>query len=877
MSSAIYSFINSITNSITSRYDIKAQISTAGLWKIYLGLRKTTGKHVAIFIFEKRSLDVSFKRERGASKNDTEKVYELLKKEASNLARLRHPSILEVVEPVSESRSSIAFVTEPLLGTLSHLLKMESNYSSAGSDAAYEVDELEIQKGLSQVGKGMQFLNDAKVVHHNLTPESIFVNAKGDWKIGGLGFGVFLNNPAERDSSTYYDYNDYLPEACQINLDYAAPEFVLDNEVTQANDMFALGCLAYAIHNKGVPLLHTFNNLRTYERKIQGLNMMDYKKMPPHFQDVIRSLLARYPSQRITAEEFQSSKYFDNILVSTMKFLESFPEKTREEKSQFMKGLARVLNQFPDRVLKRKILPQLLEELKNHQLLPYTIPNVFAIVEQLNQREFCELVLPSLKPVFQVRDPPQNMIVLLEKLDTLQQKTPRETFRDDIMPLVYAALEAPTPLVQEKALRIVPSLAESLDYTTVKNAVFPRVQALFVQTTVLSVKVSTLICFHSMIKVIDKYTMQEKLVPLLKNIKTKEPAVMLSTLAVYDELGKHLDKEIIATEILPQLWRMSFGPLLNLEQFRKFMKTIRELTNRVEEAHTRHLQEVKSLEDQTRNVSTKSSPMNSNGQVGVGDEEVSFEALVQGRSTTTQSAATGDGSNTPDMFSDMVSAAPTASITPVTATSTTNNFMSSGWQTTNTNNNSGRQSPMMAPLSPSSGSSSPVRRPAANPMNFNTSTLSPMSSQAPQPTTPTTTIDWSSSMNSQKPVNSFNNNNSNTIPTLSAPTSSLFSSIPSLPPPQQQQQQSMPSSMATLSLTGNTNSSGGGSVNGNYSALRGLPTTMMPLAPSTTTHTSRPSSMELLQPNRLSNQSRTSMQGQTGHKLSNLTSFDPLG
>ena len=65
---------------------------------------------------------------------------------------------------------------------------------------------------------------------------------------------------------------------------FLAPEFILDNEVTQANDMFALGFLAYAIHNKGVPLLHTFNNLRTYERKIQELNMMDYKNMPPHFQ-----------------------------------------------------------------------------------------------------------------------------------------------------------------------------------------------------------------------------------------------------------------------------------------------------------------------------------------------------------------------------------------------------------------------------------------------------------------------------------------------------------------------------------------------------------------------------------------------------------------
>jgi hypothetical protein len=37
----------------------------------------------------------------------------------------------------------------------------------------------QIQKGLLQVGKGLQFLNhDARVVHRNLVPEAIFVNAK---------------------------------------------------------------------------------------------------------------------------------------------------------------------------------------------------------------------------------------------------------------------------------------------------------------------------------------------------------------------------------------------------------------------------------------------------------------------------------------------------------------------------------------------------------------------------------------------------------------------------------------------------------------------------------------------------------------------------
>ncbi|KAI7880940.1 ARM repeat-containing protein [Lichtheimia hyalospora FSU 10163] len=669
----------------------------------------------------------------------------------------------------------------------------------------------------------MQFMNDAKVVHHNLTPDAIFVNAKG----------------------SLYEYNDYLPEPCQINLDYAAPEYVLDGEVSESNDIFSLGCLAYAIHNKGVALLQTFNNLRTYERKIQSLSTTSFNKMPVHLQEVIRRLLARYPSQRLTPAEFQNSKYFDNILVSTMKFLESFPEKTREEKSQFMKGLPRVLSQFPERVLRRKILPSLLEELKNHPLLPYTIPNVFLIVEQLNQREFCDLVLPSLKPVFNVRDPPQNMIVLLEKLDILQQKTPRETFRDDIMPLVYAAIEAPTAVVQEKALRIVPTLAESLDYTTVKNSLFPKVQMLFAQTTLLSVKVSCLICFHSMIKVIDKYTMQEKMVPLLKNIKTKEPAVMLATLAVYDELGKFLDKEIIATEILPQLWRMSFGPLLNLAQFQKFMKTIRELTTRVEEAHTRHLREVKSLEDQTKTTSS----VNGNGVVG---DDVSFEALVQGPGSQSKTL-------TPDLFSSEISSnppSPARMTPPLAATnaqppSNRSSFGSShgggGWHNTSTQNT------LMPTLSPSS---SPMRlaQPTTTTATVTTNASMNSMSRSSHMTSSTTSLDWSMS-------------NNNTIPSLAAPPS--FQTTPSLPPP---------SSTSSLMPTTTTASTSSGP---NYNALRGMgaTTTSSPsLTPTTLTPTtSRPSSMTTLQPLSVSQSSGQSLQPQSGRKSNNLMAFDPLG
>lgn len=78
------------------------------------------------------------------------------------------------------------------------------------------------------------------------------------------------------------------------------------------------------------------------------------------------------------------------------------------------------------------------------------------------------------------------------------------TARTEVMPLVYAALESDLQPILEKALEIVPKLAATLDYTTVKTILFPRVAAVFSKTTFLSVKVNTLICFHSMVTTLDK-------------------------------------------------------------------------------------------------------------------------------------------------------------------------------------------------------------------------------------------------------------------------------------------------------------------------------------------------------------------------------------
>ena len=66
--------------------------------------------------------------------------------------------------------------------------------------------------------------------------------------------------------------------------------------------------------------------------------------------------------------------------------------------------------------------------MKDPQLLPYILPNVFAISRVLSPTQFAALVLPSLKPLFAIKDPPQNMLTLLNNVKILQEKTEKPVF-----------------------------------------------------------------------------------------------------------------------------------------------------------------------------------------------------------------------------------------------------------------------------------------------------------------------------------------------------------------------------------------------------------------------------------------------------------------
>lgn len=367
-----------------------------------------------------------------------EEVVERLKKEASSLARLRHPSILELAEPVEETRSGgLMFATEPVTASLAGLLQEKDDQERSGGvggrSSRYvieeadgsrrrrelEIDELEIQKGLLQIGKGLEFLHEsAGLVHANLTPEAVFINAKSDWKISGLSFTGPATNSTKPTSITpislseVLNHDPRLPRSVQLNLDYTSPDFVIDNNLTSSADMFSLGLLIIALYNSPHKSpLEANGSLSSYKRifsssssvPTQNNNFLSSQPVPKDLASaVLPRLITRRPAQRISAREFQESQYFDNILVSTIRFLDSLPAKTPNEKSQFMRGLPKILTQFPKSVLEKKVLPALLEEMKDRELLALILQNVFKIIQLMpsGKRAFGDVVIPKLREVF---------------------------------------------------------------------------------------------------------------------------------------------------------------------------------------------------------------------------------------------------------------------------------------------------------------------------------------------------------------------------------------------------------------------------------------------------------------------------------------------
>jgi SCY1-like protein 2 len=78
-----------------------------------------------------------------------------------------------------------------------------------------------------------------------------------------------------------------------------------------------------------------------------------------------------------------------------------------------------VLPEFPKRVVLKKVLPPLLEELKNSVMMPFALVPVMIIAEECSVVEFETLLFDHLVPIFEVTEPVQVQSIFMHKVGHL--------------------------------------------------------------------------------------------------------------------------------------------------------------------------------------------------------------------------------------------------------------------------------------------------------------------------------------------------------------------------------------------------------------------------------------------------------------------------
>lgn len=102
----------------------------------------------SVWILDKRSVTEA---SRGNAKV-AEAFLQLCRKDAANLAKLKHPNVVRLLEPFEENRSQLIMVTEAVTASVADVLRLRKAPSAGSSGAgSLQLSELEIKHGFLQV------------------------------------------------------------------------------------------------------------------------------------------------------------------------------------------------------------------------------------------------------------------------------------------------------------------------------------------------------------------------------------------------------------------------------------------------------------------------------------------------------------------------------------------------------------------------------------------------------------------------------------------------------------------------------------------------------------------------------------------------------
>ncbi|KAI7827727.1 hypothetical protein BX661DRAFT_198324 [Kickxella alabastrina] len=497
--------------SSTLQHSTTTPQSQAGLWTLQAATRKQTNQPATLWIFSKDFFTQPINRHTLSAQAHTG-ILARLRQEVSQLARLRHPGIVQVMEPLEETRSHLMFVTERV-STL-HALLLQDN-----------LDDVELPRGLLQVCRALGFLHEAGLVHGNLTPECVLQQQQHQ------------NQHQSQDQSQDQRlvWHQHWPEHTQRELEFTAPEYILapdTHPITPSADLFSLGCLIYALHAQGrLPAL-----------------------LPPALQPATQSLLSPTPATRICLEEFRHTAYFTSTAVATLQYLDALATQPNPA------AVARPSERPPAAAIHAACGVATAQGLvfpENQKPQDADSEEMAAALDKALEPLY---VLPGIPPEAQavlVENLP--LIIQLTQTSSKQHKNQKQQGGSEMHPLLRASLANQADPVRTALLRTIPQLAPSLPPAHLL-ALLPPLQLTYTRATMLAQKTQALQCIHLLLPHLPRALIKERVLPMLLKTKTREPDVVMALVEMYRTLGlntEYLDTRAVARSVLGEVWALA--------------------------------------------------------------------------------------------------------------------------------------------------------------------------------------------------------------------------------------------------------------------------------------------------------------------------------
>jgi serine/threonine-protein kinase len=203
---------------LSGRYRLEAKLGSGGMSTVYLARDTTLDRPVAVKVMHREMSEQPDQLER-------------FRREARAVAKLSHPNIVAVID-AGEDGGHPYIVFEYVEGE-----NLKQRIRRLGP-----LDPQEALAYAIEIGQGLKVAHGRKLVHRDVKPQNVLIDAEGRAKVTDFGIARQLEQQGVTDTGRVLGTTDYV-----------SPEQAMGHGVDQRSDLYSLGVVLYEMLTGEVP------------------------------------------------------------------------------------------------------------------------------------------------------------------------------------------------------------------------------------------------------------------------------------------------------------------------------------------------------------------------------------------------------------------------------------------------------------------------------------------------------------------------------------------------------------------------------------------------------------------------------------------------